>query len=256
MEATLGRILDNEVEGAVNLRDLGGHATPAGRVRHGLVYRSAMTHHITPAGLSGLSETLGIRTVVDFRNPSELEADGVAPFDTVGIRHKNFAVSAQTVTTPEEQRARLHAIRDGQVSWNVLYTQMTQTGRDAFAGFFNELADAESLPLLFHCTGGRDRTGIAAALLLASLGVSDDDIAHDYSLTGAALVPHIDRFDRNMREMDMTREQWNQLVATTPEPIHEFLGSVRSEYGGVTEFLATLGVGLSMQRHIRERLVA
>jgi len=254
LEALLGRILDHEIEGAVNLRDLGGYRTPEGRVRTGRLYRSAVTHHLTEAGLRALANDLGVRVVVDLRNDHEIASDGVAAFEQHGITYRNFPISANTALTPDEQKARMLALRDGEISWKALYSQMLSNGGESFRGLFHEAA-GEQGSLLFHCTGGRDRTGISAALLLAVLGVADDDIAQDYALTGDALVPHSHLFDRNLVEMEMTIEQWHRLVATTPEPIHETLQVLRDEHGGVAGYLESIGVPLSLQTELREKLV-
>ena len=255
MEAMLGRILDAEVEGAMNLRDLGGHKADGGRVREGLVFRSAMTHHLTAAGLGRLASELRVRTVVDLRNENEIASDGVADFASAGIVHHHIPITATAAMTPDEQRARLLSLRDGSVSWFELYSQMAESAGESFAKLFHVVAETDA-PLLFHCTGGRDRTGLSAALLLGLLGVLNEDIARDYALTGAALAPHAAKFERNMREMEMSLAQWHRLVETTGQPALDFLEHIRVTHGSIPEYLSSIGVGRETQSAIRHRLVA
>ncbi len=255
MEALISRVLDGQVEGAINMRDLGGHATPAGRVRSGRVFRSAMTHHLTHRGMRTLSDELGIRIVVDFRSESEIAADGLAPFGVHGIGYRHLPIAADTALTPEDRRERILAIRDGDVSWVELYRHLLVSGMDSFAALFHEVADEAPVPLLFHCTGGRDRTGIAAALLLSVLGVSDDDVANDYALTGSLLASHTHRFERNRRELGMTPDEWQALLATTTEPIHSTLDFIRTEFGSVDGYLNCAGAGSEVLERLRWLLV-
>ena len=101
--------LDAVVEGAVNLRDLGGFRTHDGlAVRPGRVYRSGMMQHITPAGLAALRDTFGIRTVVDLRNAQELEADGVSPFEDHGIAWRSVPIGGDCSNVIREQP--VHAV--------------------------------------------------------------------------------------------------------------------------------------------------
>jgi protein-tyrosine phosphatase len=250
------RILDGDVEGAVNLRDLGGYRSTNGIVRDRRIYRSAFTHFLTTTGLDYVSNIMGVRTVIDFRNALELEADGVSPFADYQISHRRLPVSGNTSLTPDEQQQRLDAFRKGTVDWGAMYRRMLTEASCAYADFFHILAEQNAFPLIFHCTGGRDRTGLAAALLLGMLGVDDETIAHDYSLTGAALLPHIDRFVRVMAEMDLTKDEWQRLVATTGEPILELLADIRNAHGSIPQYLQSIGIDDAVQGRIRDQLIA
>lgn len=141
------RVLDATVEGAVNLRDLGGYRTTDGSVvRAGRIYRSGMMHTITPAGLATLRDSLDIRTVVDLRNAEELEADGVSPFADYGITWRNAPIGGETVTTPEERRERVKAYVANEVDWCESYVRMTDRNAPAFRDLFELMADSASAP--------------------------------------------------------------------------------------------------------------
>lgn len=248
--------LDSAVEGAVNLRDLGGYRTrDGGIVRSGQVYRSGMMHHITPAGLATLRDDLRIRTVVDLRNDQELNADGRSPFEDYGIAWRSLPIGVETVMTPEERQERYEALAAGQVDWCESYVHMIDRGAAAFRAFFELVADAANAPLVFHCTGGRDRTGVGAALLLSSLGVDGETVARDYSLTGGLLQPHIDRFGRQMESLGMTPERWGSLLETPAGAMRRFLAHVRSEHGGAESYLREAGVPGTAFAAARENLL-
>lgn len=247
--------LDTLVEGAVNLRDVGGHRTPAGVVRVGIVFRAGMTHHVTSEGLLALSRELGVRTVIDFRAARELADDGLADFDAPGIRHVHLPIGGGTAVIPEEREQRFAAFRSGPVAWAEVYEQLISTGTAAYRQFFEVLCEDDALPAVFHCTAGRDRTGLAAALLLATLGVGDDEIARDYALSGERLMPHMHRLERTRLEMGMATDEFERFIATTEEPIRDFLGRLRRDHGSVVGYLASIGVTERTFDLLRHRLV-
>ena len=251
------RVLDGDVEGAVNLRDLGGYRTVDGLVvRPGRLYRSGMMHTITRAGLVALRDTFNLRTVVDLRNAAELEADGVSPFEDFGIVWHNAPIGGETVTTPDERRERFEALSDGRIDWSESYIQMTRRAPGSFRTLVELAAEANRAPLAFHCSGGRDRTGVGAALLLSSLGVDDETIARDYALTGELLQPHVDRFGRQMEALRMTRERWARLLETHAGAMSRFLAWLRDEHGGAEAYLRGTGVRDAAFDAAREHLLA
>ncbi len=248
--------LDGDIDGAVNFRDLGGYRTEDGRVvRSGRVFRAGMMHHIDAVGLSTLRDTLGICTVVDLRNAEELTADGRSPFEDYGIDWRNVAIGGETVMTPEERQERFKAMAAGPVDWCESYVRMSERAPAAFRTFFELAADPANAPLVFHCTGGRDRTGVAAALLLSSLGVDDETIARDYSLTGDLLQPHVGLFGRQMEALGMTRESWGKLLETPAEAMRRFLIYLREEHSGAESYLRAAGVSAPAIDAAKEHLL-
>jgi hypothetical protein len=147
-----------------NLRDVGGwSAGPARRVRQGLLYRSAEFnnhHHLTAAGRRYLLEALGVRTDLDLRGPDEKPGPALA---TARVAYVNAPVDAyDNITLP----------------WS----------RTGFRLAFEILSQPERYPILMHCWGGADRTGTLAFLLNGLLGVSTDDLFHDYEATSLSGV--------------------------------------------------------------------
>lgn len=165
-----------------NVRDLGGLATTDGRaIRPGLVYRSDGLHKLAGRHAAEDRERLaklGVRTVIDLRHGWEIEQQGRAPHDAapawhhLSIEHRSYDQYHQSF----EDVARFFADR---------YVETAEDGREEIRAVLDLVADPQSAPVLYHCKGGKDRTGIITALILALLGVSEGDIVADYALTEA-----------------------------------------------------------------------
>ncbi len=172
------------LEGASNVRDLGGwRAAEGGRVRFGAVFRSASLGGLTDADAATLAGT-GLRTVVDLRGdrerdhaPSRLDAlPGVdvhwLPIDpSLGASLRDLAAARET--TGEDA---MELMRRAYVAYALEWPHR-------YAAMFDLLLQEARRPLLFHCTAGKDRTGLGAALLLTALGVEHEAIRADYLAT-------------------------------------------------------------------------
>lgn len=159
------------VPGVPNLRDLGGWKTADGRrVRQGLLYRSANLcenaaeckerpprTRLTPATRAYMTGVLGIRTELDLRSPKECEGLGESPLG------------------PSVRRVEISSGCYGQM--------MGDSEKAACLKCLRLILDEKNLPLLFHCSGGRDRTGTLAFIVNGLLGVSEEDLARDWDAT-------------------------------------------------------------------------
>ncbi len=251
-------LLDSVVEGAVNLRDLGGLSAGDHVVRRGRIFRSGMMHAITPAGLERLAGHHGIRTIVDLRNQVELDHDGLSDFDSAGIRHVHLPVLASTAATPDAQdvrAARMRAFMDGTSSWSEAYKSIVTNCAPSYVRFFETVAEPESLAAVFPCSAGRDRTGIAAALLLEVLGVDEPTIVTDYHATGPHLQPHAHRYHRISVELGMTGDEIARLLMTNPDAMSEFLAHMREAHGGAEQYLLANGLDPAVLEEIRGQLL-
>jgi protein-tyrosine phosphatase len=254
---TPGAALDDDIPGAINLRDLGGRRTQDGRtVRTGLLYRAGMTHHMPDEGLRALRDQLGVRTVIDFRNTLELERDGLAPFADHGIGHVHLPIEGSTVLTEEERKAVWEEMRDLKRDWAASYQKILADRPEVYVAFFETIAAADHLPAVFHCSAGRDRTGIAAALVLGLVGVSFDEIVEDYHLTGEYLPRHVERFEGHYTMMGMSPEEFARVLATNADDMARFLTAIHDGYGSVRTYLESLGVLAATLHRVHELLVA
>jgi protein-tyrosine phosphatase len=173
------------LQGAPNFRDIGGYATVNGHhVRWGEVYRSNELSKLTTADADKVA-ALDVVSVIDLRTEDERQhAPSVwlhAPADIYQSPKPTLAPVMHTIlseaATPEGARA-------GMIKF---YTQMPDEYHEEYAAMFHRIA-AGKLPLLVHCTAGKDRTGVATAVLLTTLGVPRQTVVEDYELTGK-LVP-------------------------------------------------------------------
>lgn len=181
-EAGLPRVVP--MQGCSNLRDLGGYRAADGRrVRTGRVFRSASLAHLTEADLARFG-TLGIRTVCDLRGmrevgraPSRLpsaDAPDVVPLPIeplVGASLRDLLRREEA--TGEDTYALLQAA----------YAAYAGEHLPRYRALFALLGEDGRLPLLFHCSAGKDRTGFGAALLLTALGVPREAVMADYLAT-------------------------------------------------------------------------
>ena len=169
------------LEGAVNFRDLGGYATTDGRrTRWGLVFRSDAFHALTDEDRKRFSE-LGLRVIYDLRSDSErISHPNVIPEDDT-LRSVELLLSAgeddSGALPPLEQ------LLEGSGFLLGLYRGLVANGAPVFGALLSGLAEPDALPAVFHCLWGKDRTGVAAALLLSALGVPQADVVDDYMLT-------------------------------------------------------------------------
>ena len=173
-----------DIEGTLNFRELGGYIGAGGRrVRRGLVYRSDHLAFVTDRGEASLA-ALGLRTIVDLRMPNERERQPsrLPPGPVVQHPNPRGADGAAQVEILEEVRSgRVTSVTEQDMA--DMYLSMLDEATAMFAAVVRTIAAPEALPVLFHCAAGKDRTGLAAALLLRLVGVDDDTIVRDYELT-------------------------------------------------------------------------
>jgi protein tyrosine/serine phosphatase len=197
------RILSRDLDwdGCLNARDLGGLPTrDGGRTREGILFRSDTTCALTERGRRQVLGT-GVRSVIDLRGDWELTTDP-NPFATMeGITYLHRPMNDKRV---DEQIARIDSPPER-------YVAMIDADGQRLAAIFDALATAPRT-VLFHCLGGRDRTGIVSAMALSLAGVPDEHIEDDFALSDERLAPRaetwksgwdasqLERFERNLRE--------------------------------------------------------
>jgi protein-tyrosine phosphatase len=169
------------LEGAPNFRDLGGHRTTSGAaVRRGLLYRSGNLSRLSDRDLVTL-ETANIRTVVDLRPDFEIDMFGRdrLPRAARWVQIPITGGGMDEATHEALRRGDLTALPDlAEANRRFIIEYTAQLGE-----MIRLAAEPANLPLVFHCIGGKDRTGIAAALLLSVLGVPWQSVQADYLRT-------------------------------------------------------------------------
>ncbi len=177
--------------GALNFRDIGGYRTSGGgRTRAGTVYRSDSLHYLTPDDLPAF-DALGIKAIYDLRRADELR-------QRPGPREHLHLELPNRNPVGEATYAQLRTRLDGEQWLLADYLGMLADAAPVFGDLFLRLADSGRLPAVIHCLGGKDRTGLAVALLLTALGAERESVLDDYQLTndcrGVAHMPDVVEF--------------------------------------------------------------
>ncbi|RDB24291.1 Tyrosine-protein phosphatase [Hypsizygus marmoreus] len=239
------------VEGVVNIRDIGGYAScfggPAQRrkvVKKGYYYRSGEPSRITPAGKIAL-RALGIANAFDFRTDEEVNK-WVAPMldDIEGAEIRVVRVGVNEMTSWDAMRTEsvLQAFEKDELgTFLKTYAGIVEGFAPSFEVIIRHLIDNPDQPCLFHCTAGKDRTGVFAALLLLLLGVSESDIAHDYGLTEIGLQPAIPHMSARMRKEKVYADNWQgaaNMARARPETMLAVLDEFKKKYGDAEEYIS------------------
>ena len=242
-------------DGCLNVRDLGGLPTEDGwRTRRGAVVRSDNVRKLSDDGWRALADH-GVTRILDLRWPEELAED--QPRD-VDIEVVHVSVLGASWKEDPGYVARLDAHLDGVVDvvdhyvWS--YVDFLERYRDRFGRAFAAVADATGT-VVVHCAGGKDRTGLLAALLLRVAGVSVEEIGSDYALSGPNLAPALERWVAEVTD-DGERRRREKLMTTPAEAIVRVLAEVEERYGSVEAYLRAAGVTAGQLDRVRERLVA
>src|SRR5262245_58849167 len=202
------------LDGCFNLRDLGGYGTvDAGRVRTGCLFRSDELHGLTNEDLEIVGR-LGIRVVFDLRNADERVArpNRLPPDVELLERTSPSTPTGPTHTTDEQIELGTLPVPDDEY-FTTVYVGLLERLAPELRIIIERAVDAPARPVLFHCAAGKDRTGIAAAVLLGLLGVPDDVILDDYALTSTCATPRrMDMLAALLAEHDIADDRIRPLL--------------------------------------------
>lgn len=237
-----------------NFRDLGGVAAgPDFVVATGKVFRSDGLHRADSRERQTLAD-LGIATVVDLRSRAEVERWG--RFDT------DTTESAWIHASLLEELWTLDMLQAGMSADDFLaarYMEMASTAGDNISAILRTIASPESHAVAFHCSAGKDRTGLIAALVYSAIGVDDATIAADYSATAAnmdALLGWIRARTADRGDLaDGMVNQPAQFLACPPGAILGFLGELRRRHGSVDGYLDDIGINADDRQNLRAQLL-
>ncbi len=244
MVETLERMI--ALEGAVNFRDLGGYAAGGDmRTRWRTLFRADGLGELTEADLSVL-RGLGIRTVIDLRSGSELER-GRFDVDAHPVAFHHFPFIDELPDAQDFDR------RPGLLGSQ--YLEIVADAGDQILGALEVLASPDALPAVFHCTAGKDRTGVLSAVVLSLLGVDEPTVVTDYALSGAAMQRLREKLIRKYPEGRETLENIDEVFSADPAQMELLLDHVRERYGSVGAYVEGLGAGPGLVEGLRTALL-
>ena len=230
-------------DGCLNVRDLGGHPTEDGsETRFGAIVRADSVSKLSAGGWQALAD-YGVRTIVDLRFHEELEADPP----------RELAVDVLHIPVFPDPGHPLWATVDT-LDKGGGYLVLLEWGAVRFAETVAAIGNAPEGAVVVHCTAGKDRTGLVAALLLRLAGVPAAEIAEDYAMSEHRLAPLIEPWLEDAA--DEAERARRLLVSGSPRVAMEtVLDGLESEHGSVESFLLGAGAGSDALARVRERLL-
>ncbi|MGJ1261078.1 tyrosine-protein phosphatase [Sphingobacterium spiritivorum] len=227
-----------KLEGTVNFRDIGGYPTDDGKiVKWGKIYRSEALDKLTDADRDSLGHRK-IDHVVDFRGNGEAAK---AP-DKLPENTNYLLLPAGSAST--DLKKIFEQMTDGEKAMETFYSN-TGAMVPRYRPFFQEvLALPDSSALVFHCTAGKDRTGIAAALLLFALGVSEDVILSVFLATNTYRKEENSKGIQHLIQMGVSQTVASDIMAVKTGYLRAALDAINKEYGSVQGFFHR-GLGLT-----------
>lgn len=234
------------VPGTVNFRDLGGYPTPGGRTRNGVIFRSDGLAHLGAEGRQAI-QNLGVRTVIDLRDEQEHELmpDDIEGLGIHRIEHPVFEGSLRQQSGHES-------------SLGGMYESILHEHGGVIASVLHEVTAPSATPVVVHCTAGKDRTGVVAAIILLTAGVRLSTVLDDYEATAANLAgPWVDRMTELMAThgIALSPQMLTIMSASPREELEGALATVLDAPGGLEAYLDGLGFGAEAREQLRRRMV-
>jgi protein-tyrosine phosphatase len=234
------------LDGAVNFRDLGGYATNDGRrTRWRVLFRADGLGELSLTDFSILRE-LGIRTVVDLRSGHEVE-QGRFDVEAHPVDFHHFPFIDQLPNA--EQWDRRPGLLGAQ------YKEMLDDAAPQIIGALEVLAAPDAHPAVFHCTAGKDRTGLLSALVLSLLGVPEETVVADYALSGEAMERLRAKLILKYPDGKDVIADIDEVFSANPANMVELFAYLRERYGSVAEYAVTVGVPDAVVARLREELL-
>lgn len=233
-------------ERVINFRDLGGYRTSDGRsVRWRRLFRSGSPHRMSEDEATQTLRELGLRTVIDLRSAREVGDAELGPLIATGVARHHVPLGDNIATEESGER-----------DWTnprELYVEMLAESGDQAATALSLLADESALPVLFHCSFGKDRAGILAALVLGAVCVDRETIVGDYAISARA----VERFERDLRSRGRLGpdDSLHPGTGVWPEAMERLLDFIESGHGSVANYLRAQGVSDATLRRLSELLL-
>ena len=244
--------------GGTNFRELGGYEADEGKhVKWGQIWRGIPTCKLTGEADRAKLDALGLRLILDLRSVEEAKKepdyvpDGARLVQICGLCAED---GHEIAFAPGDIDRLMASAPEGYDAPRVMYRWML-TGNKAFKELFRALEAGET-PILFHCSAGKDRTGVAAMLILLALGASDETICADYAQTNvcrraeieAVMQEHADEIAAD----PSCRNHYYRMAGVEPELAPFVLDTIRSQFGSAENYLEA-EYGLTPARLMRLR---
>ena len=228
------------LEGQPNFRDLGGIPTGDGRkVKWGHIYRSGDLHELTDKDVAYLSN-LGISTIIDFRN--DIEVEDQPDRLPKGVEYLRSPI-AQERSIEEYRRLKrqlvLHRIRktEARDRFKTFMEGFVDEAAEDLKPVMEKLLDPEAVPLLYHCAGGKDRTGAMTSIILLALGVEESTVRDEYLMSNYYRWELNEANIRKGRRVLIGKETLEYIFVVQEEYINAVFNIINNKYEGIENYL-------------------
>ena len=259
------------LDGTYNFRDCGGYETIEGRrVKWGLLYRSDQLSNISERDVAFL-KNMGLKTIVDYRSKSEASAapnKEIFGANTYSLdpNAKIAQLAADSIDDVNKsildllKEHKFHPEKYGDPEEN-MYKQYkkfiySDSSKKAYRELIKLILDEHNLPLVQHCRGGKDRTGFGVAIVLLALGVREECVIYDYTLTNQY------RVTKNKKQMNLYKkytkdEQTLTLLSTLQQSkaiyMETAINEMKKTYGSIDSYLKdALGIDQDVKEKLKE----
>ena len=240
-----------DFEAVFNFRDLGGYHTQDGRaVRWRRLFRSGELFYMTEADLGKANDELGIATVVDLREPAT-----VANRTNQGLLESAIGIhNIWLVEDFDKLNARYPAFPGSLAEDYSMRFRESEFGHRLVTAL-KAIAEQDSQPAVFHCSAGKDRAGMLAAVILGVLGVSDEDIVSDYAMTARNMPRTLDRWWSEPESFWPFAELPRTIWDARPETMEYLLDWVRNVHGSMRAYAKSQGADESLFQRLEDTLL-
>lgn len=228
------------MENAPNFRDLGGIPTKDGRViKWGKIYRSGKLNSLSDKDLDYFN-TLGINTVIDFRDDIEVEKDKTRFPKDREVKKVRTPIGDRTGNMQAQLKKQVRNADQDTFDSEKFVADVMRQFVDTFAyqyqPFLDLIAEEENAPILYHCTAGKDRTGLGTALVLAMLGVDEEIIYGDFMMSN---YYRNEQINKTLRKSSLVIKQRivQPLVEVKKSYIETAFEAINEKYGSMDNFL-------------------
>ena len=244
-----------KLQGAINFRDIGGYPTKdGGHVKWRKIYRSAALNNLTPDDLDKLQQ-LSLAFVADFRGPYEVKTapDRLPPT----VTRLSLPAGSENVGDSNYMKNMIRQMKMGDSALVDFYANITSFNARYKPVFDELLLLNKDSALLFHCTAGKDRTGIAAALILYALGVDEKTIISDYLATNYYRAAENQRVIAGMmKAYGISESTALGMMAARENYLNATFTAIRTHYGTIDNYLEKeMGLDKDKLRRLKELYV-
>ncbi len=226
------------LDGPVNFRDLGGYKTSDGRrIKWGKVFRADNLARLSAMDQTRL-ENMGIELICDFRTGAEIEK---AP-DKFPAGNASKYLHLPVIHGESDNTILFDRIKKGDVEWINIdlmiegYIKSLENYADIWGEVIKHLANTKSFPMVFHCTAGKDRTGICAALILLVLGVPEQSVIEDHHLSNIFIAKVLDKIYTYIQSLGIPPERVSPYFTAPKECITSLIHHLNDNYGSAFNY--------------------